>query len=119
MDLEGKWHKARDIALEQCTENLNSVGSTVVIDDTNEYRSMRKPYFRLAQMKQYGYLEIHFKDFSYQLSLVRDSQRPNPVGPDAITNIAKRIEWTDAIGSEKWLIQFENVGKALEAIAAI
>ena len=31
----------------------------------------------------------------------------------------KEIEWTDAIGSEKWLIQFENVGKALEAIAAI
>jgi len=51
MDLEGKWHKARDIALEQATEMTNSNGSTIVIDDTNEYRSMRKPYFRLSQIR--------------------------------------------------------------------
>jgi len=104
MDIEGKWHKARDIALEQTTTMINSIGSTVIIDDTNEYRSMRKPYFRLAQMKQCGYLEVHFKDFSYQLSLVRDSQRPNSVGADTITNIAKRIEWTDATGIDKWKV---------------
>jgi hypothetical protein len=59
---------------------------------------MRKPYFRLAQMKQCGYLEIHFKNFSFQLSIERDEKRARPVGSDAITNIAKRIEWTDAIG---------------------
>lgn len=49
-------------------------------------------------MKQCGYLEIHFKNFSFQLSIERDEKRARPVGSDAITNIAKRIEWTDAIG---------------------
>ena len=77
---------------------------------------MRKPYFRLAQMKQCGYLEIHFKDFSFQLSIVRDEQRVNSVGPDVITNIAKRIEWTDATGTDQWLIRFEFVENVLQAI---
>ena len=65
---------------------------------------MRKPYFRLAQMKQYGYLEVHFKNFSFHLSVVRDGQRASPVGADSIMNVAQRIEWTDATGSGLWLV---------------
>jgi tRNA uridine 5-carbamoylmethylation protein Kti12 len=39
---------------------LLAIKTLVIIDDTNDYRSMRKPYFRLAQMKRVKYLEIHF-----------------------------------------------------------
>jgi tRNA uridine 5-carbamoylmethylation protein Kti12 len=87
-DIEGKWHKVRSIAFEEASNALKSNNTTVVIDDTNEYRSMRKPYFRLAQFKQFGYLEIHFTSCTYQESILRDSKRPNPVGPDSITKIA-------------------------------
>lgn len=46
--LDGKWQKARLTAFINATEAIKVSPTLVIIDDTNEYRSMRKPYFRLA-----------------------------------------------------------------------
>ena len=102
--IDGLWQQARLLALEHTTEALKACDVDVIVDDNNEYRSMRKPYFRLAQMRGYGYVELHFKNFTYNQSLIRDSYRQNPVGPDAITNITKRIEWTDVTESNVWIL---------------
>jgi len=80
----------------------------VIIDDTNDYRSMRKPYYRLAQMRQVKYLEIHFKLFTFSDSMKRDAFREKPVGPDTITKMAKRIEYTDCTEKQDWSVVFED-----------
>ena len=100
--IDGLWQQARLLALDHTATALQAKDVDVIVDDNNEYRSMRKPYFRLAQMKGYGYVELHFRNFTYKQSLLRDSYRQNPVGPDAITNITKRIEWTDVTEANDW-----------------
>ena len=49
--------------------------SFIIIDDTNEYRSMRKSYFRLAQEYAMKYIEVHFESIGLEESFFRDSQR--------------------------------------------
>ena len=71
-EIEGKWHQVRLKSFQIATKALEAANTTVIIDDTNEYPSMRKPYFRLAQSKQYKYIEIFFKHFTYHHSLLRD-----------------------------------------------
>lgn len=39
--------------------------------------------------------------------MIRDGNRLNPVGPETITKIAKRIEWTDATEKNEWSVIFE------------
>ena len=47
--VDGKWQLARNKALQETNSALLALKTLVIIDDTNDYRSMRKPYFRLAQ----------------------------------------------------------------------
>lgn len=50
--MDGKWQLARNQALKEANQALLAIKTLVIIDDTNDYRSMRKPYYRLAQMKR-------------------------------------------------------------------
>lgn len=67
---------------------------------------MRKPYYRLAQMRRVKYLEIQFSLFTFTDSMIRDAYREKPVGPDTITKMAKRIEFTDCTEKQDWCVVF-------------
>jgi broad-specificity NMP kinase len=42
------WHEAKQIAFKKCQEHILSNPSMIILDDNFEYKSMRKPYFKLA-----------------------------------------------------------------------
>ena len=51
------WHQAKQTAFELCQ---HSNANLIILDDNFEYKSMRKPYFKLAQERHIGYIELHF-----------------------------------------------------------
>ena len=77
---------------------------------------MRKPYFRLAQARRFRYLEIHFQAFSYLDSLRGDAGRAREVGPETITKLAKRIEWTDVTEKNEWSLVFTDIDTVYDHI---
>jgi predicted kinase len=88
LPIEGKWQMIRAQAYNKARTFMKSSHSSfIIIDDTNEYRSMRKPYFRLAQEYAMKYIEVHIS-IGLKESILRDSQREAEVGGDVIMNIA-------------------------------
>lgn len=59
-------------------------------------------------MRRVKYLEIQFSLFTFTDSMIRDAYREKPVGPDTITKMAKRIEFTDCTEKQDWCVVFQN-----------
>ena len=74
------WHRSKEYALAEVKDMLlDQVCKILIVDDTFEYHSMRKPYYQAArEIKPTSYIEVHFK-CDMELAIANNKTRANPM----------------------------------------
>ena len=81
LDSLAAWHRSKEYALAEVKDMLiDQVCKILIVDDTFEYSSMRKPYFQTARdVKPTSYIEVHLK-CEVETAIANNKTRKNPMG---------------------------------------
>ena len=101
---------------------LYQVCKILLVDDTFEYQSMRKPFYQAARdIKPTSYVELHVK-CPIDTAIANNKERENPmaVTEQTIRNVHSKMEVTCQYGTEYYLeVETEKLFKDKDTLNEI